>query len=165
MKKLSYLLMSALCAFSLTACGQASGSASAPQGEEVSKELSENEAASSGNEQDIPQQTVQGSNILIAYFSFPEDVDPAGADAVSGASIVVRNEEKLGSVEYVAKTIQETIGGDLFRIETVQQYPPDHDPLVDQAADEKARAFRPELATHIENLQQYDTILLGYPNW
>lgn len=157
--------MSALCAFSLTACGQASGSASASQGEEVSKELSENKAASSGNPQDVPQQTVQGSNVLIAYFSFPEDVDPAGADAVSGASIVVRNGEKLGSVEYVAKTVQETIGGDLFRIETVQQYPLDHDPLVDQAADEKARAFRPELATHIENLQQYDTILLGYPNW
>ena len=23
----------------------------------------------------------------------------------------------------------------------------------------------PELASHVENMEQYDTILLGYPNW
>ena len=57
------------------------------------------------------------------------------------------------------------MGGDLFRIETVQDYPLDHDPLVDQAADEQEENLRPELASHIENLEQYDTIILGYPNW
>ena len=114
------------------------------------------------DESEIPDQS---SNILIAYFSMPEDVDPAGADAVSGASIVVRNGEKLGNTQYIAQLIQETIGGDLFRIETVQQYPLDHDPLVDQASDEKAAGDRSELAAHIDNLDQYDVILLGYPNW
>lgn len=107
----------------------------------------------------------QSGGVLIAYFSIPEDVDPDGADAVSGASIVVRDGEALGNTQYVAQIIQETIGGGLFRIETVQQYPLDHDPLVDQASDEKAAAARPELSTHIENLEQYDTILIGYPNW
>ncbi len=24
---------------------------------------------------------------------------------------------------------------------------------------------RPELSSHVENMDQYDTILLGYPNW
>lgn len=85
--------------------------------------------------------------------------------AVAGASIVVRDGEKLGNVEYVAKLIQETIGGDLFRIETVQEYPLDHDPLVDQAADEKDAGLRPELKTRIENPEQYDYVLLGYPIW
>lgn len=41
----------------------------------------------------------------------------------------------------------------------------DHEPLVDQAAEEQDENARPELATHIENPEQYDTILLGYPNW
>lgn len=103
------------------------------------------------------------SNILIAYFSIPEDIDTV--DAVSGASIVVRQGEKLGNTQYVAQLIQETIGGDLFRIETTEQYPLDHDPLVDQAADEKADAARPDLAAHVQNMSQYNTILLGYPNW
>lgn len=43
--------------------------------------------------------------------------------------------------------------------------PLDHDPLVDQASEEQDADARPELATHIENLDQYDTIILGFPNW
>lgn len=117
-------------------------------------------------EDETPSETpAQSGGVLIAYFSIPEDVDPDGADAVSGASIVMQDGEKLGNTQYTAQIIQETIGGDLFRIETVQQYPLDHDPLVDQASDEKAASARPELSTHIENLEQYNTILLGYPNW
>ena len=94
----------------------------------------------------------------------PEDVDPEGADAVAGASIVVDNGEIMGNVEYMAGIIQDTVGGDLFQIETVQQYPLDHETLVDQAAEEQDADARPELSTHIENLDQYDTIILGYPN-
>ncbi len=103
------------------------------------------------------------SNILIAYFSVPEDVETT--DAVAGASIVVRDDEKMGNTEYVAKMIQQTIGGDLFRIETVEEYPLDHDPLVDQAAEEQDENKRPELLNHVENFEQYETIILGYPNW
>ena len=95
----------------------------------------------------------------------PEDVDPAGADAVAGASIVVRDGEILGNVEYMAKTIQQAVGGDLLRIETVEEYPLEHEALVDFAAEEQEAGARPELATQIENLEQYDTIFLGYPNW
>lgn len=95
----------------------------------------------------------------------PEDVDPAGADAVAGASIVVRDGEILGNVEYMAQTIQQAVGGDLLRIETVEEYPLEHEALVDFAAEEQEADARPALATQIENLEQYDTIFLGYPNW
>lgn len=107
----------------------------------------------------------ENSNILIAYFSVPEDIDTNGIDADSGASVVVKDEEVLGNMEYMALTIQDAIVGDLFRIETKEAYPLDHEPLVDQAAEEQDENARPELATHIENPEQYDTILLGYPNW
>lgn len=107
----------------------------------------------------------ENSNILIAYFSVPEDIDTNGIDADSGASVVVKDEEVLGNMEYMALTIQDAIGGDLFRIETKEAYPLDHEPLVDQAAEEQDENARPELAAHIENPEQYDTILLGYPNW
>ena len=103
------------------------------------------------------------SNILIAYFSVPEDIDTV--DAVAGASIVVRENEKLGNTEYVAKLIQQTVGGDLFCIEAVDKYPLDHDTLVDQAADEQDENKRPELLGHVENFDQYETVILGYPNW
>lgn len=107
----------------------------------------------------------ENSNILIAYFTVPEDIDTNGIDADSGASVVVKDEEVLGNMEYMALTIQDAIGGDLFWIETKEAYPLDHEPLVDQAAEEQDENARPELAAHIENPDQYDTILLGYPNW
>ena len=37
--------------------------------------------------------------------------------------------------------------------------------MVDQAADEQAENARPSLSTHIESLENYDTIFVGYPNW
>lgn len=105
------------------------------------------------------------NHILIVYFTMPEDVDITGVDAIAGASVVVREGEKLGNCEFAAKTIQAAIGGDLFQIETVQQYPLDHEPLIEQASDEKAEEARPELMALPENLEQYDTVILGYPNW
>ena len=107
----------------------------------------------------------QDQRILIAYFSVPENVDTTGVDAVASASIVVSEGEKLGNTQYVAELIQDSIGGDLFRIETVAPYPLDHEPLVDQASEEKAEAVRQELSTQVEDFEQYDIILLGYPNW
>lgn len=103
--------------------------------------------------------------ILVVWFSVPEDIDPAGVDAVSGASIVVDDGEKLGNVQYMAQIIQEAAGGDSFRLETVQEYPLEHEALVNFAADEKAEDARPELTALPENLDQYGTIFLGYPNW
>lgn len=61
--------------------------------------------------------------------------------------------------------IQRETGGDLFDIETVQDYPATHDPLLEFAYDEKADNARPELAAQIENPGSYDVIFLGYPNW
>lgn len=121
-------------------------------------------AAPDQSEAQSPEPAPTGS-VLIAYFTVPEDVETDGVDAIAGASIVVSEGEKLGNTEYVARLIQQTVGGELFRIETVQPYPLDHDPLVDQASEEKAASARPELSAHVENMEQYDTILLGYPNW
>lgn len=103
------------------------------------------------------------STILIAYFSVPES---DGTDAVAGASRVVTEDGQiLGNNEYIAQLIRQETGGDLFAIETVQEYPGSHDALLDFAYNEKAENARPKLATQIENPDAYDTIFLGYPNW
>ena len=86
-------------------------------------------------------------------------------DAVAGASRVVADGEVLGNNQYVAQLIQQEVGGELYRIETVQEYPGSHDPLLDFAYEEKAEQARPKLAGQIEDLDSYDTIFLGYPNW
>ncbi len=151
MKAIVSLFLALTMAWSLSACGGTN-----------SPESSQSAPTPSPN---TVQQETTGSNILIAYFSVPEDVKTEGVDAVSGASIVVDDGEVMGNTEYVAKLIQQTIGGDLFRIETIEPYPLDHDPLVDQAAEEQDTGARPELASHVEDFAQYEVVLLGYPNW
>lgn len=70
-----------------------------------------------------------------------------------------------GNTETVANYIHEEIGGDIVKLETVQTYPEDYDELVDYAREEQRDNTHPELETTIENIEQYDTIFLGYPNW
>ena len=144
------LLLTLAMTLGLSACGEAEPSVSTSQ---PSQGVVSN------------QQEADGSNILIAYFSVPENVSTDGVDAVSGASIVVDNDEVLGSTEYVAQVIQQTIGGDLFRIEAAEPYPLDHEPLVDQASEERDNQVRPELTSHVDHFEQYEVILLGYPIW
>ena len=148
MKRILAIFMAALLLFALSACGGNRQSAQNTQ-----------------NGEETQGKTIDSSRVLIAYFSVPEAVDTSGTDAIAGASIVVKENNTLGNVEYTAETIQETVGGDLLRIETAQKYPLDHDPLVEQAAKEQDEEARPELATHIEDLDKYDTIILGYPIW
>lgn len=109
--------------------------------------------------------TSENARVLIAYFTVPEDVKTSDNDAIAGASIVVKDSEKMGNTEYVAGLVQKTIGGDLFRIETKDAYPLEHDTLVDQAAEEQEKELRSELINHVENFEQYDTVILGFPNW
>lgn len=155
----------------LTACGgQTADTKVGRTQEQTSREESVMTETEENTEQETEQaddaaQTSETSNILIAYFTMPEDIDVSGIDADAGASIVVKDGDVMGNLEYMALTIQQAVGGDLFRIETQESYPLDHEPLVDQAAEEQDENARPALATHIENLEQYDTIFLGYPNW
>ena len=163
MRRCIAVIFAAVLMVVLAACGQKEESNSV---ESVISAPSEETAITESDSQSSPPESEDtGSHILIAYFSVPENVDISGVDAVAGASVVVRNSEKMGNTEYVAKVIQQTVGGDLFRIETVEEYPLDHEPLVDQAADEQDEKKRPELLNQVENLEQYETIILGFPNW
>lgn len=157
MRKIIAVLASVLMIVTLAACGKKEEKQSLPEESIVSDSTAPPAKVEPGKNEST------GSRVLIAYFSMSEDADTSGVDAISGASIVVRDGEREGNTEFVAKIIQETVGGDLFRIETVQDYLLDHDPLVDQVADEQEENLRPELASHIENLERYDTIILGFP--
>ena len=70
-----------------------------------------------------------------------------------------------GNTEYVATVIGEATGGDLFEIKTVHTYPDTHKELIDAAKKESDEDVRPALATHIKNLDEYDVVFVGFPNW
>lgn len=107
----------------------------------------------------------QRSRPLVVYFSMPETTDPNNMTEEEANSTVVIDGEVLGNTQYMAQVIQAATEADLFRIEPETPYPTDHDTLVDLAAEEQDNDARPELADTIENLDDYDTIFIGYPIW
>ena len=120
----------------LTACGQSARNVSTNSGsssESESTSSSQSSAADTGSsESAVSESPASEGGILIAYFSVPET---DSVDTVAGASRVVVG-EVLGNNQYVAQLIQQEVGGDLFRIETVQEYPGTHDALLDFAYNE-----------------------------
>lgn len=100
-----------------------------------------------------------GSNILIAYFAVAENSD---VDAEASASVT---SDGRGRMKAMADMIQIETGGDLFSIRTSVEYPGDGAKLIDYADKEQEDNARPELTSHIENLDNYDVIFVGYPNW
>ncbi len=182
MMKKMMLLIAVIQIAALSACGNAvsvtpveTDTAQTEQTKSVEEDITMAEEAVQDTEETMQDNEGNGmaesvpardSRVLIAYFSQPTQVDTSDLDAVSGASVVVRDGETAGSTtEYAARIIQETVGGNLFRIETTDEYTTDYDELVAQARAEKEENARPEFTGHIEIPEQYDTIILGYPSW
>lgn len=178
MKRIISLVAAAAVAVSLTACNNetqsvpsggviqrpsqsTSGNSEQRQESSVSENISDSGSSAADSTETTPSDN-KGSKILIAYFTVPET---DGTDTVASASRVVKNGEVLGNTQYIAGIIQDTLGGDLFKIETVREYPGSHSSLLDFAYNEKSENARPELSSHIENFDEYDVVFVGYPNW
>lgn len=113
----------------------------------------------------VPEAEEGGSasngNVLVAYFSWADNAVLADdVDAVSSPSVI-----PPGNVQQLAGWVQEETGGDLFSIRVTDPYPSDWDECLDRANQERGENARPELEERVENLDDYDTVFLGYPNW
>ena len=82
-----------------------------------------------------------GSSTLIAYFSFE------------------------GHTKQIAEDIYAQIGGDLFEITPEKPYIGTRNDLSGIASAELRENARPALATHVNNMDQYDVVFVGYPCW
>jgi len=161
-KKLSLVLALALM-LSLTACGGQSTSNTPPSNSTQTTPPADTSALeqSTGTPDTAPVPAGDGG-ILIASFGVPET---DGTDTVANASRVATEDGVVGNCQFIAQAIQQAVGGDLFAIETVQEYPGTHQPLLDFAFDELRQNARPELSSEIANPDDYSVIFLGYPNW
>lgn len=83
----------------------------------------------------------ENGKILIAYFSWG------------------------GNTKGVAEEIRRQTGADLFEITLVHPYSSDYNTVLDEAQRDQNTQARPELASHIDNMGEYDTVMIGYPNW
>ena len=92
---------------------------------------------------------------LVIYFS------RAGENYFGGK---LMNIEK-GNTEVIAEYIQELTGADLFKVEPVVEYPEDYMKCIDVAKKEMQSNARPEIKESLNDISDYDTIFIGFPNW
>lgn len=125
------------------------------------------DSAAAAGENAIDTSELQGDNaqisgnILVAYFSWADNAILADdVDAVTSPSVI-----PPGNVQQLAGWVQEETGGDLFAIRVTEPYSSDWDECLDRANQERRDDARPELEERVENLSDYDTVFLGYPNW
>lgn len=176
MKKLLTPLMALALAIVFTACQAApsssvSSSPAPPESSQLSSAVGESAASSQLEEsseapaessalEDSPEAVE--SSVFIAYFSWAENaVLEEGVDAMTSPSV-----SDPGNVQQLAGWIQEETGGELFSIQVTDPYPSDWDTCLERANEERGQNARPALVEpQVENLEQYDTVFLGYPNW
>ena len=70
-----------------------------------------------------------------------------------------------GNTERVAQAIQRQTGSDMFEIVPKTPYSTDYNTVVSDAKAEQQNNARPEITDTIENIADYDTVYVGFPNW
>ena len=70
-----------------------------------------------------------------------------------------------GNTRGIAQEIQRQIGADIFEISPVEPYSTDYNTVLMEDQEDQHNQARLELSDHVQNMDDYDTILLGYPNW
>jgi len=159
-KKILLFILSVLIILLLLACSN--NQASEQDNEQTSINTPEADISEAF---EISSKPENNAKILVVYFSMPETANPNNMTTDEDNSVVVINGEVLGNTQYLAYLIQEKTTADIFRLEAKMPYPTNHSNLVDLAKEEQNAKARPELLSKIENIEQYDVIFLGYPNW
>ena len=161
-------MAAALAAFmvlSLAACAgnqqeEQPASAEATEQSQSASVQEEEEPASTEQQPEEPS-NAQESGVLVAYFSWADNAVIEGeVDAVASPSVTAP-----GNVQQLAQWVSERTGGDLFSIQVTEPYSSDWDACLERANQERAEDARPELTASVEQLERYDTVFLGYPNW
>ena len=164
MKRIFALILAAVMMLALVACGTSAPAESASEGDsettnstnvqtEPIAPVDDTEPDSSQTDDTAQaEQTEGGSNMLVAYFSL--------AGEQYGVGVV-----EEGNTSIIAHMIAEQAGADLFEIEPETPYPTTYQGLLDVSQQEMRDNARPEIADTVDNMDDYDTIFIGYPNW
>ena len=104
--------------------------------------------------------------ILTVYFTrvgnsdFEEDVD-----AVSSASLMEENGTLIGNSQLLATMVQNSVGGEIYGIQTEKKYPSSYGDTVSAAREEIDEDENVALSGSLPDFSQYDTVILVYPVW
>lgn len=96
-----------------------------------------------------------GKKCLVAFYS-------RKGNNYSGGRIV---HLPVGNTEVIAREIADFVQAGIFEINTLKTYPSGYEETTVVARHELRGNARPELTGRLENMDAYDVVFLGYPNW
>lgn len=176
MKRLIAVMLCLCMIFSLAACGEGTSADSSTAVLPAASASASSQTTALENEAGIAPASPPSAGehaaspdpeqkILIAYFTWAENTyvenpDAVDVDASTSASVL-----SPGNAAKIAGWIQQRTGDDLFSIVVTEPYSSNYDECLDRAAEEEAENTRPELTDHVENMEDYDIVFLGFPNW
>ena len=70
-----------------------------------------------------------------------------------------------GNTRGIANEIRKQTGADMFEITLVHPYSTNYNTVLMEAQEDQHKQARPEIKDLPDNLDEYDVIILGYPNW
>ena len=70
-----------------------------------------------------------------------------------------------GNTQGVAQEIQRQTGADIFEIIPIPAYSDDYNTVLMEAQRDQHEQARPAITNPPQSIDEYDVILLGYPNW
>ncbi len=82
-------------------------------------------------------------------------------DAPAQGNVLVAYFSHTGNTEAVAEQIAERTGGTLAQIQRAEEYAD----LQQEAEEEILQGVRPEITVSVDNVEEYDTIFVGYSIW
>ena len=167
MKKMLSILMIFTLLLSFTACG--SGTANEVSSSSIQQSSSQSstpvEESSSQSDTSEPVEESNDPNASSESTGEANSLNDSSAPAETASQSLVVYFSWSGNTENVAKSIQAQTDSDIFEIVPATPYSDDYNTVVDLAQEEQRNNARPAISGDIENLEQYDVIYVGFPNW
>lgn len=70
-----------------------------------------------------------------------------------------------GNAKKAAERVAQLADADIFEIVTKNAYSSDYQTCVEEARKEVAVNARPEITDKVQDMDKYDTLVIGFPNW
>lgn len=91
--------------------------------------------------------------------------ETTGNEDMNKKDILIAYFSRSGNTKNMAEKIAERTGGELFEIIPAEPYSENYNRTVERFRREREEEARPPLALHVNNMEQYNTVFVGYPNW
>lgn len=164
MKKMFTLLLAVVMLFSLTACSGGNSETESNRNADSSQSISEESTVPDTDAPGETQETESAENSE-AEAESSENQEPE----TEGSRILVAYFSATGNTESVAQKLAEGLGADLYEIVPETPYTSDDLNYSDNSSRSSVEMndpdARPGISGSVENMEQYDVVLIGYPIW